>query len=149
MTRKADPVVLEYQGRIYTFEHIEKNTWQLTANIEITLSERYHGGAIITIPMGFLTDFRSGPAIINPFVPKYGLWYVIHDWLYRHQYSTRTLANKEQDYWMRYYAVKPFVRGLINKGVELFGQKYWNYYGLGGAFPFSWKKYRELKKVRS
>jgi|GEM_PF-5619473 len=139
-------VILVLENRSYEFVPINKNTWELTSDLTITLSQEFHQGKTITIPMGFLTDFRSGPGFLNKIVPKTGLWYVIHDWLYRNQISTRHNANHEQNYWMVKYNVNPKARRKINWAVRSFGSKYWNYYKLGGTYPYSRKKLRRLLK---
>lgn len=144
MSKKNEPVALELAGKIYHFIPETKKTWRLTSDLPVLLSQEIHQGSHIQIEAGFITDFRSGPDIVNALAPKTGMWYVIHDWMYQHQYSTKLQADQEQDYWMRQYGVERKVRNRINKAVNVFGCKYWHYYSLGGTFPYTYKKYCQL-----
>lgn len=127
--------LISFQDKRFTFEKVGHNQWALQEDFSVRLSEHCHS-IDITIPKGFLTDFRSGPDFINFIVPKFGMWFVIHDYLYQKGLVSRYRSDMEQHYWMKKEKVPFFDRVKITIGVRLFGQKYWDYYRSGGEFPY-------------
>lgn len=129
---------VKFQDKEFEFIKVSDNIWELQSDIDIRLSEKHHCSLPLKINKGFLTDFRTGPKLLDKIVPKKGMWYVIHDCLYQIGISgCRAAADNEQHYWMKECRVPFFTRMAITAGVKLFGQPYWDYYRNGGTFPKS------------
>lgn len=84
---------------------------------------------LITVPVGFYTDFAS--------VPRLGLIYsllgnyahqpaVIHDWLYYSAITTRTISDKVILEAMNVISIPFWRRGLIYEGLKIGGWWSWN-----------------------
>lgn len=140
-------LTLRLSNQSYDFEQVDKKIWKLNAPALITLSDEYHNCREVELPVGYITDFRTGPYWIpNKWVPREGMWYVVHDWLYQNQIASKELADQEQDYWMRKCGVHKAARNKVNWAARTFGCKYWDYYKLGGTFPYTRKEHRQLKR---
>ncbi len=138
-------IVLTFNKQKYQFVRINKKQWKLMEPASIELTQEFHQSRIIELPEGYRTDFRSGPYWIpDVLVPRIGMWYVVHDWLYQNQIGSKQAADCEQNYWMVSGGVGKLARILVNLAAKLFGSKYWRYYQLGGEFPYSRKKYKAL-----
>lgn len=71
--------------------------WHLRTHLTIEVDTAY-GVLSYTLRPGYATDFRSGPSIINPFIPKIGdidiaVCWIIHDINY-HGYISRHWADQ-------------------------------------------------------
>lgn len=64
---------LYYRPDIPTWEKYTKNTelYSIKNKLHIEIQAKNIPGTLVyDIMPGFFTDFRSGPSIVNPFIPK-------------------------------------------------------------------------------
>ena len=88
---------------------------------------------LITVPLGFVTDFASIPRMAWTLVPKDGrhtIPSILHDWLYWEQDDipsmTRDLADAIYNESMKIVGVKSTYRTVIYNTVKHFGGRAWN-----------------------
>lgn len=94
---------------------------------------KYHVGyrwskRIITVPVGFVTDFASIPRPLWWLLPawgKYGKAAVIHDYLYKIGRGTRKEADDIFREAMAFSGVKPWKISVMYWAVRLFGWLAW------------------------
>jgi hypothetical protein len=116
------------QGEIvvrYMAEQKKEILWELKQPIIIGLSN----GAIIEIPVGFITDFASVPKILWSAISsigKFNLASVVHDYIY-----DRCFSDKEFLRLMHMTSPNTKLRNRIMfYAVRLFGAKRWREQGL-------------------
>lgn len=91
---------LYYRPDIPTWEKYTKNTelYSIKNKLHIEIQAKNIPGTLVyDIMPGFFTDFRSGPSIVNPFIPKIGdtktaLAWLIHDVNY-HGFLSKKYAD--------------------------------------------------------
>lgn len=89
----------------------------------------YHVGAypsdeVITVPVGFVTDFASIPRAFWSIIPPHGIYAkaaIIHDYLYTHGTKGRKYADDVFDEGMKVLGVSDFTRKAMYLAVRLFG----------------------------
>uniref|UniRef100_A0A6M3KK14 DUF1353 domain-containing protein n=1 Tax=viral metagenome TaxID=1070528 RepID=A0A6M3KK14_9ZZZZ len=94
---------------------------------------RYHVGTrrskeVITVPVGFITDFASVPSIFWSLIPptgKYGKATVVHDFLYQAKTRTRKEADAIFLEAMAVLGVKNWRKYPMYWAVRLFGWLAW------------------------
>ncbi|EKU80836.1 DUF1353 domain-containing protein [Massilia timonae] len=83
----------------------------------------------VRVPIGFVTDFASIPAIFWPRLRPDGLYAyaaVLHDYLYWEQYLTREQSDKIFRLCMEAFKVNTMDAGAIYTAVRKFGKRAWN-----------------------
>lgn len=86
-------------------------------------------GKIITVPTGFVTDLASIPKLVQPIIPKSGLWNwpaIIHDYLYSIQIFERVICDSILLEAMRVRKTPEKIAFEIYEAVKLFGANSWN-----------------------
>ena len=89
----------------------------------------YHVGAypsteVITVPVGFVTDFASIPQALWSILPPYGAYAkaaIVHDYLYTYGTKGRKYADDVFDEGMKVLGVPDFTRKSMYRAVRLFG----------------------------
>jgi Protein of unknown function (DUF1353) len=121
------------QGEIivrYMAEQKKEILWELKQPIIIGLSN----GAIIEIPVGFITDFASVPKILWSAISsigKFNLASVVHDYFYSTHIYSRCFSDKEFLRLMHMTSPNTKLRNRIMfYAVRLFGNKRWKEQGL-------------------
>lgn len=121
-------MIVAHKGKIYKFKKLDNNTWESLTPID---------GYIWYIPVGFLTDFRSGGRFLDRFIPKFSLAFVVHDYLYQRGAVERRGADAIQNDLLKEDPnFNTLQRLAVYAAVRLFGGKYWRYYREGGEFPY-------------
>ena len=72
----------EFTAEPLELEWVDGRTWKLTAQLDWTS----RGGAKVSVPAGFVTDFASIPRPLWGLLPPtggYGKAAVLHDWMYQ------------------------------------------------------------------
>jgi len=83
---------------------------------------------VVTVPVGFVTDFASIPRIFWSVLPpdgKYTWAAIIHDYLYWTQVGSKATADSTLLYGMEDFGISTFVKTAIYEGVHLFGENAW------------------------
>lgn len=116
-------------------------------------SFKLSSGQVITIPAGYLTDFRTCPnpremrgfwrkaaalagkwavEIVVPQIGRHNIATLIHDYLYTHLNGvyTQEFADQEMDYWNGACEVPLWQAALMLAGVELAGEYWWDDHNL-------------------
>jgi len=113
---------------------IGKNLWVLLEPFEYHVGT-YPSNEIISVPIGFKTDFASIPKIfwsILPPVGKYGKAAVIHDWCYWANCYNKKQSDKIFLEGMKVLKVNKWKQIIIYNAVRMFGY-------------FAWKEHRNNK----
>ena len=96
----------------YMSEQNKEILWEIKEPICVELS----GGAMLVIPVGFVTDFASVPRLfwsaISP-IGHYNLASVIHDFFYTYKTVGRKVADKEFLEWMNFTTPKTKLRNKL------------------------------------
>jgi hypothetical protein len=85
-------------------------------------------GTMITVPVGFVTDFASIPRAIWVLEPPYGKYSwgaVVHDWLYSTQPFSKERADLIFLEAMESHGVGDFIRHALYEAVKEFGWCAW------------------------
>lgn len=110
-------------NRPYKFELLE--------SVTVTLSN----GAAVTIPAGYITDFRSAPknrlsrAIVNAVVNQVGnhnLAVLVHDWLYDNRLYSREFADREMAIFLLQIGCSMEKTVAMYYACQFWGQKWWD-----------------------
>jgi len=116
-------------------ELIGKNLWKNLEKFEYHIGS-YPSDEVITVPIGFPTDFASTPRIIWPFispVDRHAKAAIIHDYCYYYGLYTRKISDKIYREALRVLNINPIQVWLMYKFVRLCG---W----------FSWRKHSIRRK---
>lgn len=107
----------------YMQEQTKEILWVINKPIVVELSNN----EVLTIPIGFETDFASVPKPIWSFIAPighYNLASVIHDYFYTYKNKSRKFADYEFLNWMNFTSPKTRTRNkLMYLGVKWFGAK--------------------------
>jgi hypothetical protein len=124
-------------------EDVEYNgeLWQIHKEFKVQ-SKVLNG--ILTVPIGFVTDFASIPEIVQPIISKNGPWdvgAVVHDFLYKNggvisiwqeelrSWQELNITRETADYvmleFMEHLNVYQWKRQAIFDSVRLFGRPFW------------------------
>lgn len=101
--------------------------WYLCSDFRY-MRDRNDLTSIITVPIGFVTDFASIPRALWNVLPKwdiYGPAAVVHDWLYWNQGTTRDTADRILFEAMKILNVLEWKQKAIYEAVEHFGEHAW------------------------
>ena len=110
--------LLDFEHNLYRFELVEE--------FEYRVSNEYRED-IITVPIGFRTDFASVPRPLWSFLPPVGLYAkaaVIHDYLYESKSRPRKEADEIFLEAMVILGVPRWKRTLMFWAVRVFGPRY-------------------------
>lgn len=88
------------------------------------------GTLVYEIMAGYMTDFRSGPSIVNPFIPKIGdillaLAWLIHDINY-HGFLSKNLSDKLLREMLEHAGMGIIKRNAVYYAVKLFAGSHYN-----------------------
>ena len=109
-------------------EQIDKKYWILTEGFEYHVGE-YPSNEIITVPVGFITDFASIPKIFWPIIDpigKHGKAAVIHDYCYATACYSRLKSDAIFSEGMKVLDVEEWKREVMYGGVVVFGWWAWH-----------------------
>ncbi|MDE2106452.1 MAG: DUF1353 domain-containing protein [Patescibacteria group bacterium] len=84
---------------------------------------------LTVVPVGFVTDLASVPKIFWDILPPFGKYTeaaVVHDWLYRRQFTTRKFADGCLRAGMKACGVPRWQVVVIYYAVRWFGRHAWN-----------------------
>lgn len=84
----------------------------------------YPSDEVITVPVGFVTDFASIPQALWSILPPHGIYAkaaIVHDYLYEHGTKGRKYADDVFDEGMKVLGVPDFTRRSMYRAVRLFG----------------------------
>ena len=104
-------------------------TWIVLSDFGYEVGE-LGSGDIITVAIGFHTDFASIPRLLWVFLPRWGTYgnaAVIHDWLYWKQSRSRREADDIMLEAMDVSSVAAWKKYTIYWAVRLFGWWAWNH----------------------
>lgn len=121
------------EGKIitrYMQEEIKEDLWEIYVPIIVELSNK----DVLTIPVGFVTDFASSPKFLWSFgfpeIGKFNLAAILHDYFYTTHYLTKEQADKEFYEWMKFLTPgTEFKNACMYKAVKWFGGKRYEYNG--------------------
>jgi len=109
-------------------EFIDGKNWKVLEAFEYHVGKK-DSKEVITVPIGFKTDFASIPrafyTLIGPPTGEYGKAAVIHDYLYRNAIGTRKRADKIFYEAMGVLGVSAWKRKVIYWAVRIFGRGSW------------------------
>ena len=102
---------------------------QYAMHIEIQ-SSLIHGTLVYEIRPGYITDFRSGPSIVNPFIPKIGdiklaIAWMIHDVNY-HGFLSKKLSDQLLREMLEHAGIGVFKRNAVYNAVKFFAGSHYN-----------------------
>lgn len=117
------PTWKEYMGRTDLWEI------QYAMHIEIQ-SSLVPGTLVYDIRPGYTTDFRSGPSIVNPFIPKIGdiklaMVWMIHDVNY-HGFLSKKLSDQLLREMLEHAGIGVFKRNAVYNAVKFFAGNHYN-----------------------
>lgn len=102
--------------------------YRLARRLKFSVGFNGHGGILITIPAGFITDFASVPRFLWAILPHDGPWApaaVVHDFLYSHHSAcSRFLADAVFRDGMATLKVPLWRRWLMWLAVRAWGWRY-------------------------
>lgn len=93
-------------------------------------SKHVPGCLVYSVLPGYVTDFRSGPSIVNPLIPKIGntytaLAWMVHDINY-HGFLSKDLADKILKEMLEYAGMGAIKRNGVYLAVTLFANGHYN-----------------------
>lgn len=110
-------------------EFLDGKRWKLLKEFSYHVGEET-SDEVITVPVGFITDFASIPrlfwTLIGPPAGEYGKAAVIHDFLYHIQTTTRKYADEVFYEAMQVLGVPFWKRWLMYHSVRTFAWIPWN-----------------------
>lgn len=101
--------------------------WRLLRSFTYHVGSKYSGD-VVTVPVGFVTDFASIPWVIWSWLPswgKYGKAAVIHDYIYQTHCRTRDEADRIFYEAMLVSGTKPWKARLMYSAVSITGWLAW------------------------
>lgn len=124
---------IAYRPQVVTWAPYTKNSelYEIQRKMIIEIQSREIEGTLIyTILPGYITDFRSGPSIVNPFIPKIGdmdlaLAWMIHDVNY-HGFLSKELADKLLREMLENAGIGKFKRNAVYFAVKDFANGHYN-----------------------
>ena len=107
-------------------KHINGKDWEVMQEFTYKV---FNSTVMITVPVGYITDFASIPKIVWPIIGhpagRHGKAAVIHDYLY----STRRFSRKRSDRIfleaMKVLKIGTIKRKMMYYAVRLFGRPAW------------------------
>lgn len=124
---------LSIRPDIPTWKEYQEGTslWEIQypMHIEI-LSDLIPGVLIYEIKPGYITDFRSGPSIVNPFIPKIGdiklaISWLIHDINY-HGFLSKKYADQLLREMLEHAGLGKLKRNSVYYAVNFFAGSHYN-----------------------
>lgn len=108
-------------------ELIAKNKWMTIEPFEYHITS-YPSDEVITVPIGFETDFASIPRIFWPLISpidNHAKAAVIHDFCYYHGLYNRKVSDQIFREALRVLKVKPWKVSVMYRVLRLFGWYRW------------------------
>lgn len=102
--------------------------WKIVKPFEYHVGEYPSPDMVVTIPVGFETNFASVPRVFWSILPPWGRYAkaaVVHDYLYRHQVGTRKEADDIFLEAMRVLSVPRRTRYVMYWFVRMFAFIWW------------------------
>lgn len=109
-------------------EYLDGRRYRVVEPFQYRVGEDGSEELVVTVPVGFVTNFASVPRVLWAILPptgEYGKAAVIHDFLYCRRALTRTLCDAIFYEAMRALGVGWLRRSLMYAAVRLFGGPAW------------------------
>lgn len=113
-------------------EYMDKSDlWEIQYAMHIEIQSSHIPGVLVyEIHLGYITDFRSGPSIVNPFIPKIGdiklaMAWMLHDVNY-HGFLSKNLADKLLREMLEHAGIGLFKRNAVYNAVKFFAKSHYN-----------------------
>ena len=105
--------------------------WEIQYAMHIEIQSSLIPGTLVyDIRPGYITDFRSGPSIVNPFIPKIGdiklaMAWMIHDVNY-HGFLSKKLSDQLLREMLEHAGIGVFKRNAVYNAVKFFAGSHYN-----------------------
>lgn len=124
---------LYYKPKVPTWKRAVSNQelYEIVNRLRIEIQCSFIPGTLVyEIMTGYMTDFRSGPSIVNPFIPKIGdillaLAWLIHDVNY-HGFLSKKLADRLLLEMLEHAGMGTVKRNAVYYAVKFFAGSHYN-----------------------
>lgn len=105
--------------------------WEIQHKMHIEIQTDLIPGVLIyDIHPGYITDFRSGPSIVNPFIPKIGdiklaMAWMVHDINY-HGFLSKKYSDQLLREMLEYAGISKLKRNSVYYAVKFFAGSHYN-----------------------
>ena len=131
--KKEHSMKLSHKPDIPTWEKSYKNQelYEISNKLHIEIQSSIIPGTLVyDIRKGYMTDFRSGPSIVNPFIPKIGdtllaFAWLIHDVNY-HGFLSKKLADRLLLEMLEHAGMGAVKRNAVYYAVKFFAGSHYN-----------------------
>ncbi|SHM20180.1 Protein of unknown function [Fibrobacter sp. UWR3] len=124
---------IAYRPQVPTWKRSLKNQelYEIVNKLRIEIQcDCIPGTLVYEIMAGYMTDFRSGPSVVNPFIPKIGdillaLAWLIHDVNY-HGFLSKKLADRLLREMLEHAGMGTVKRNAVYYAVKFFAGSHYN-----------------------
>lgn len=124
---------LAYKPEVPTWKRYFSNQelYEIVNKLRIEIQSSFIPGTLVyEIFPGYITDFRSGPSVVNPFIPKIGdtrlaLAWLIHDVNY-HGFLSKKLADRLLREMLEHAGLGSVKRNAVYYAVKFFAGSHYN-----------------------